>query len=216
VIHEDAEAYVLGALDDADARAFQDHLPRCAACKAAIDSYAPVLRMLDSVPFPRPAADRPPIAEARRHFAGVRSAVAVLAAALIFGAGLLTGHALTNPYDRDLITIATMWSEASREVHIQQGAISLRAVVGSHGHRTAFILTGLPPPPAGHAYQLWLKKGKVYSPGVFRQSARGIESLIVVGDVLSDVSHVGVSVEAAAGSPIRTTPPVIAANVRFR
>lgn len=45
-----AEAYVLGALDDADRAAFEAHLRGCAACRAAVDEVAALPAVLDQVP----------------------------------------------------------------------------------------------------------------------------------------------------------------------
>lgn len=46
----DVEAYVLGALDEPERTAFEEHLRGCATCRAAIDEVGPLPALLDLVP----------------------------------------------------------------------------------------------------------------------------------------------------------------------
>ncbi|WP_129337319.1 zf-HC2 domain-containing protein [Cellulomonas endophytica] len=46
----DAEAYVLGALDEPERTAFEEHLRGCDACRAAVDAVGPLPALLDLVP----------------------------------------------------------------------------------------------------------------------------------------------------------------------
>lgn len=55
---EDAGVYVLGALDEAERAAFEDHLAGCAACRAAVAEVADLPRLLAAVP-PEGLADPP-------------------------------------------------------------------------------------------------------------------------------------------------------------
>lgn len=46
----DAEAYVLGALDEPERSAFEQHLRECADCRAAVEEVGPLPALLDLVP----------------------------------------------------------------------------------------------------------------------------------------------------------------------
>lgn len=53
--HPDAAGWVLGALDAADATAFEEHLSSCEVCQAAVADLAPVARnMARAAPEPQP------------------------------------------------------------------------------------------------------------------------------------------------------------------
>ena len=45
----DAEAYVLGALDEPERTAFEEHLRGCDPCRAAVDAVGPLPALLDLV-----------------------------------------------------------------------------------------------------------------------------------------------------------------------
>lgn len=45
-----AEAFALGALDEPDRRAFEEHLRTCPACRAAVEEVGPLPALLDLIP----------------------------------------------------------------------------------------------------------------------------------------------------------------------
>jgi anti-sigma factor RsiW len=51
-IHDDVEAYVLGALDEEERERSERHLGGCASCQREVASYVPVLSALREVPLP--------------------------------------------------------------------------------------------------------------------------------------------------------------------
>ncbi len=203
--HDDLEAYVLGALEPAEAGAFERHLAGCAACRDGVASYGSVLRALRALPVaappPPPRAGRPPLAW-----------IAAIAAAAILGviAGQRTVPAGS---DADVIAIAEMIAAQPREVALAGTSARGAAIVGDAGARTAFIVSGLPAPAAGRGYQVWVRGAKVRSPGMLHRTSDGLEVLVVPGDVLSGAQHIGITVEPAGGSPKRTGPAQVTGDV---
>ncbi|MBO1267945.1 anti-sigma factor [Arthrobacter cavernae] len=68
-LHQLLGAYLLGGLEPAEARAFEDHLARCADCRHELEELESLPAMLDAVPAPdavaltagRPAVDSSPL-----------------------------------------------------------------------------------------------------------------------------------------------------------
>jgi anti-sigma factor RsiW len=82
----EAAAWVLGSLDPADARCFEDHLRSCEECQAAVAEYAAVAEALKG---PVPVAE-PPADLGARTVAAVQ--YAVLAASRPAAAGRKASH----------------------------------------------------------------------------------------------------------------------------
>lgn len=107
--HRDVGAYALGALDEADAFRFEDHLMECPSCTAHVSEFRPAARQLmlyrratpRSVhPFAAPGPrllDRLLGEVASRHRAGRRRWLYAVAASVVFAAGgpaiaIVTAH----------------------------------------------------------------------------------------------------------------------------
>lgn len=196
--HDDLEAYVLGALEAAEAGAFEAHLAECSACRDGVASYGGVLRALRAVP----AAAPPPPPRTGRPWIGWIAAVAA-AAVLGIAVGQRTVGARA---DADVVAIAEMIAAQPREVALAGTSARGTAIVGSGGDRTAFVVSGLPPPPAGRGYQVWVRGANVRSPGMMHRTSGGLEVLVVPGDVLAGAHRIGITIEPAGGSPARTGP----------
>jgi anti-sigma-K factor RskA len=203
--HDDLEAYVLGALEDAEAAAFETHLASCSACRDGIASYGGVLRALRGLPVaappPAPRVGRPPIGW-----------IAAIAAAAVLG--IAVGQR-TVPVraDGDVAAIAEMIAVQPREIALAGTSARGAAIVGTGGARTAFVVSGLPPPPAGRGYQVWVRGANVRSPGMMHRTADGLEVLVVPGDALAGAHRIGITVEPAGGSPARTGPAQVTGKV---
>lgn len=205
--HDDVEAYALGALDAPEARAFEDHLVSCAACRAELGSYAPVMQALREVPIPAP----PPLPHARPGRRLPPQAVAAAAAAAIFVAGLGGGRLIDRNRDAAVLEVARMEASGGRDlVILAAGAARLRVVIGAQRRRTAFVLSGVTAPPSGKGYQVWIRGAAVRSPGMLQRTASGLDVLVVDGDAVSGARTVGVTIEPAAGAPMRTGPTIVA------
>jgi hypothetical protein len=50
-VHEEVASYAIGALDDAEATRFEEHLVTCEACARRLESFLPVVGLLPEVPL---------------------------------------------------------------------------------------------------------------------------------------------------------------------
>ena len=209
--HDDLEAYVLGALEPAEAAAFEAHLADCSACRDGIASYGPVLRALRALPAALPP---PPPRVGRPLLAGSRPLgwmAAVAAAAVI---GIAVGHrAVSTAVDADAVAIAQLSAAPARAVALMGATARGTAIVGSGGGRTAFVVSGLPAPQPGRGYQVWVRGAGVRSPGMLHRTADGLEVLVVPGDALAGAQKIGITIEPAGGSPARTGPAQVTGKV---
>ncbi|MEA2146246.1 MAG: hypothetical protein QOG59_1833 [Solirubrobacteraceae bacterium] len=214
----DAAAYVLGALEPAEAEAFRRHLNSCVVCR---DEVAAFERVVDSLPAAVPRYRAPTslrrrvLRDAREqarqqtalappprrlHFAprpvlAGAGAFAVVLVALVFA---LSGGGSSGPRT---ITAAVLG----------HGTATVR--VG--GGRAELILNHFPAPPAGEVYEVWLQRGSsAPSPTrtLFSVTSQGSADVGVTGE-LSGVSRLLVTPERAGGSPKPTHPPVIVARL---
>lgn len=203
--HDDLEAYVLGALEDPEAAAFEAHLASCSACRDGVASYGGVLRALRALPVAAP----PPPPRVGRPYIGWMAAVA--AAAVL---GIAVGQR-TVPVraDGDVAAIAEMIAVQPREIALAGTSARGAAIVGTDGARTAFVVSGLPAPPAGRGYQVWVRGANVRSPGMMHRTTEGLEVLVVPGDALAGAHRIGITVEPAGGSPARTGPAQVTGKV---
>jgi anti-sigma-K factor RskA len=198
--HDDVEAYVLGALDAADVRAFELHAAACTECRESIASYAGVLAALRRLPLASP----PPMPRVRRVPLAWRLGAGI-AAAIALAGGL--GAAFTaSRGDDDARAIAEMLGAHARMIALAGPAAHGSALVDAGGHRTAFVLSGLPQAPRGRGYQVWVRGATVRSPGMLHRLRDGLEVLVVDGDAIGDAKRIGITEERAGGSPMRTGP----------
>ena len=233
--HADTVAsYLLGALPQDEVTHFEAHLGDCPSCREDIAALRPVV---DALPAAAPPAD-PPLELRGRIMATVRSEAELLQAAgpaadkpakparpplrerlasrrpLLAGAmvlvlALAAGYGLRAAVENDNGTPAGTTRTVRAQVTIPHATAR---VVVRNGVAT-LVVTGLPAPPAGHIYQVWLKRPGVTAPaptnalfGVDHQGG-GHTSVPTV----NDVEAVLVTAEPDGGSPAPTQNPVIIA-----
>jgi hypothetical protein len=145
----DLGAHALGLLDGAEARALDQHLAGCAACRREFAELRRTARALETVPpetfLDGPASDlvvaravrrvRAEGGAARRRRALALVAAAVVMAVALLGGGVLLGRALPDPA-----------AEGTRTLAAQQGAVALIAdVEPANGWvRVAATVRGIP------------------------------------------------------------------------
>jgi anti-sigma-K factor RskA len=231
---EDATAaYLLGALDDAERAGFEEHLAGCPACRAEVDELLPAARALpisvDPVEPPPalkarimadvereasllaaagPEADRPAAPARRRlRLPSLRLApVAVAAALLLVGAAIGIG-----------VTELRSGPDRTIQAEMESGAGTERAnaELEINGDEARLVARGLPAPPSGRVYQVWLKRdGHAPEPtaALFRPSRDGTASASVPGS-LEGVDQVMVTDEPDGGSPQPTGDLLLVANL---
>jgi hypothetical protein len=197
-VHDDLEAYVLGALDSVDEKRFVDHLIDCADCRAGAASYVPVMHALRAVPLavpPAPPIDIPVIAPRRFTFNTFAYATAA-ALLLAVGGGL---NVLMQPKtDNLLVQVAGMMADGPRQVALRGPGARGRALVGHHGLRTAFVMRGLTSPPTGQAYHVWVTGAGTRFVGTLQPARDGLSVLLVNGNWLSGTRSIVVDLEKSS------------------
>ena len=237
--HESVASYVLGALPDDEHDRFVAHLATCEDCQAAVaelqvaaDALALAsvqrqpppelkdrimsvvrseaqLRQAAEGADPRPAAAAPAQRKRpwwRRRFLGLGPIPAAVAASLIV-AVLVAGGILIANGGNDTRTVQGQVLIAS--------APTARAAVKLSDDGTKLSVSGMPEPPAGKVYQVWLKP-PMQAPrptrALFRVDAKGDADVQIQDSRLKGIEQVLVTAEPDGGSRAPTSDPVIAAR----
>ncbi len=207
----DAAAYVLGALEPAEAARFRRHLEMCAICQAEVGSLE---ELAAELPLTAPHhvapeglrrrvmaevnAEVPVHTRTRTRFPRVRAivlapAVGLTVAALAFAGIELTAVGGTAVYAASV------------------GDAQLR-VTNGHGE---LIVHKLPQPHRNRVYEVWLQRGSGNpqpTAALFSVTASGDGAVDVPGN-LRNVSKVLVTQEPAGGSKVPSSAPVIVARL---
>ncbi len=218
----DAAPYVLGALPDAER--YREHLATCAACRAEVAELQHAVNMLPATvpaatapeglrqrvlrtvhseaellraatdtarePSPRASRSRP------RRFSLWSVGIAVAAVAAL---GVVVAISV-GPSTRERVTAAQIAPAA------RGASASLREV----GGRGELVLGGMPQPPSGKIYEVWLSRGAGTpqpTDALFGVTSRGSGSVDIPS--LRGVKEVVVTSEPFGGSSHPTSPPVL-------
>ncbi len=223
---DDAAAYALGALEEPEARAFEEHLAGCAECRGELAALRPVVATLPAATEPvrpppelkarimrtveseaallhaaGPEADAPaaPARSGRRWFP-LRPLPALAAACVLLLAGAGIGVAVLEDDARTL----------RGDVQVAGAEAELRVRDG----RGTLVVEGMPRPPRGRIYQVWLQRGSgppAPTRALFTVGPDGRGEVGVPGDV-EDVDAVLVTREPDGGSQTPSEPPMIAVD----
>jgi anti-sigma-K factor RskA len=232
-LHDEAAAWVLGALDNAEAAEF---VRRMEASPEVRKEVAELQEAADALPFSVVPVGPPPelrdrimaVVESEAellHATGARAdrpshprtpwwrsllrplPVAATACVLLL-AGLAAG-----------LLIDGGGSESARTVAAQvtgEGTANATAQVEIDADHAELVVDGMRSPGAGHVYQVWYVRDGQSDPvpagALFDVDSSGQGAAALPGGV-DDVASVLVSVEPAGGSQKPTTQPVIAANL---
>ena len=211
-----AGAWVLGALDEREAVSYAEHLQTCARCRAeverlqvpadalalATEQVAPPPdlknRIMGAIEVDQPARRREPAK--RRWWLRPLPVAGLAAAALAVGVG--TGVLLSG-------------GDSTRTVDAQVAMTGARATVSITGDHAKLTVSGMPNPPAGHVYQVWLQRdGGRPRPtdALFMVNRSGSGHVEVPGSV-AGIDTIMVTSEPSGGSLQPTSKPVITAAV---
>ena len=223
----DAAAYVLHALEASEAQAFDEHLAGCVSCR---EEVAQLQSVADALAVGVPRVDAPTSLRARimatvyaeaellsaagheaDRVAPARSVrrglIPAFAAALALGVGILVGALAIN-------------TESSPRTEVIHAAVAIpghrvTAELRKVGSHLQLVVEGMPAPPPGHIYEVWLERGtRAPQPtdALFSVTKTGAGSIGVPGD-LRGVSDVLVTAEPLGGTLKPTRTPVIVAKV---
>ena len=199
-VHDDLEAYAIGALDPAARASFEAHLGACAACTSGVASYAGTLAALHAIetPMAPPAPGLPMRTRDRRRgfaFGSFAIACAALVATIAVPA-YEHDRVRTHAY----VEIARMLASGPREVAlVGRSGASGRAIVGDGRRMSGFIVRGLPEPPSGFVYRIWVRGAAGRrSPGILERTSDALEVLVTDGDALERGTSIHVMFERAS------------------
>jgi anti-sigma factor RsiW len=222
---QDAVAtYVLGALPEDERAGFEAHLATCPACREELGELrvaaealpvaappmrpppalkarimAEVEREAELLRSAGPAADRPP----RRRFAFPRFSLPTPAVAALACAALLIGLG---------VGAWAFGSSGGHTVDFQRsGTLSARATaeLDVKGDTAVLVARGLPEPPAGRVYQVWLQRGKEVMPGPTFVPRRDGSGAAAVPDAVNGADAVMVTREKLGGAASPSEDPII-------
>jgi anti-sigma-K factor RskA len=227
---QDLGAYLLGALEEDEARDLERHLDGCAHCSAELER----LRLAaDALPrsvlqvAPPPSLKESLMAEVERESApagrprarrrlrdlvpdlgGMRPTLAWVSAAFLLAVGIATGWGVTQLGGSEDSRVITAQVDQQR---VPSGSASL--VVPEDGEDGAILrVNGMPTLDDG-VYQVWLQReGEVISQGLFSVSESG-QGSAAVSDRLTDADAVLVTREAAGGARAPSEEPILSVTL---
>jgi predicted anti-sigma-YlaC factor YlaD len=158
----------------------------------------------------QPAAGPDELRARRESRAHARNPVVRWVAGAAAAAAIVVGGAVWHPWDSGAPRTTV---SASQQVMQARDARTYTdrstTVVRSASLGKAVVKATLPPPPAGHVYELWLQRpdGKMARAGVVSDVA-GVRNGVVLDGDAATATGVGITVEPEGGSDAPTTPPV--------
>ena len=214
--HSLAAPYALHALDDEEARSFEEHLAVCERCReelAGLREAAAGLAYGAAGPPPPPELKERILAQARKERGNVASlparrrnwtaplaAAGAIAASVAIGLGVWTA---TRPSEGTAFTRILAQPGAKLIGMGDSGAVT----VTPNGE--AALILRVPPAPSGKTYEAWvIRPGAIKPAGLFR-GGKGATVLEIQGAVTRG-SVIGVTVERAGGVDQPTQKPFAA------
>lgn len=202
MVHEEAAAFALDALDCEQAEAFQHHLAACPDCDAAVEElrFAAAALAFAVEPLVPSGSLRPRVLDTGAQVIPLRRRrhPRFLAAAMVAAAACAVVVAAVRPWETDDSQVGFRRYDA-------KGANATLLV--SRSGEAVLAARRLPPLAAGTVYELWVIAGDRAQPaGLFRGSLATLTRPVPPG------ATVAVSVEPSGGSSRPTGPLVLRAE----
>ena len=202
MVHEEAAAFALDALDREETEAFEQHLAACPDCDAAVEElrFAAAALAFAVEPLVPSGSLRPRVLDTGAQVIPLRRRrhARFLAAAMVAAASCAVVVAAVRPWE-------TGDSQAGFRRYDAKGANATLLV--SRSGEAVLAARRLPPLAAGNVYELWVIAGDRAQPaGLFRGSLATLTRPVPPG------ATVAVSVEPSGGSSRPTGPLVLRAE----
>ena len=202
MVHEEAAAFALDALDREQTEAFQQHLAACPDCDAAVEElrFAAAALAFAVEPLVPSGSLRPRVLDTGAQVIPLRRRrhARFLAAAMVAAASCAVVVAAVRPWE-------TGDSQAGFRRYDAKGANATLLV--SRSGEAVLAARRLPPLAAGTVYELWVIAGdRAHPAGLFRGPIATLTSPVPRG------ATVAVSVEPTGGSSRPTGPLVLRAE----
>jgi anti-sigma factor RsiW len=213
----DPAAYVLGALERNEVEAFRAHMETCVVCRDEVIAFQQTVDTLStSVPqYQAPKALRRRVLRAVRDEPRAQARPRrALAPAWFLPRPALAGLAALAVALAVVIGV-TGGGGGARTIQASVVGLPGTAQVRLASGRAELIVEHLAPPPSGHIYEVWLKRGAAApspTPTLFSVTTTGSADVGVAGN-LRGVTQVMVTPEPAGGSLVPTHAPVIVARL---
>lgn len=225
---DDVGAYLLGALPDDEARAFERHLEECERCRAELDELRPAADLLpgdveqlappaslkaslmevverEACDRGAPGARRPSPMRRLGRLVASRPALAWAAAGALLLAGLVGGFGLAQ-LGSDGGTRTLKAAVDQRRLPDVSGRLTLPDGGGEGGLLT---LNRLPAPGRGRVYQAWVQRGGTVVPQPTFVPGPGGEGAVAIPADLEAASAVLVTRERRGGARTPSERPVV-------
>ena len=228
-IHHLGAAYALDALDERERLAFEAHYATCEICRTDVSEFRATAAELATLTTSAPPEDLrarvlgeiattrqlSPLPDAvvrladRRRSRPAVAFVAAAAAVACFVLGAIVFGGRGGGFDE---TVAAMMKEPGAQMVPLAGDGGATLQVLWTDDRAALYGDGLPEPPEGKAYELWLIDGTGAIPmGVLDRAADGTVEHVV--DIDAAPAAWGITVEPESGSDVPTLPILYVAEV---
>jgi anti-sigma factor RsiW len=220
---DDVGAYLLGALEESEERAFEHHLDACPVCQeeverlalavdalpSSVDQYAPPPELKKTL-MAAVRADAAPAPEPRRRRSGwrerfaMRPAFAGALAAAFLAAGIAVGLLITGGSDA---TTKVASIDTTRLPGVAKASLVER------DGRGYLEVSGMPQPSGADVYQVWAKRGDKVDPvSLFDVTSNGTGSA-AIPDSLDGVDAIYVTREKRGGAQAPTEQPVVSIDL---
>jgi anti-sigma-K factor RskA len=220
---EDAAPYVLGALTEAEHKAFRVHLESCAICREEVASLEVVAHSLPAaVPqlsAPGEVRDRVMAtvkaeAELRRERTPRVRSRRLGPRRTTWRLGLASAASTAAAVVAIVLALGGSGASHTQLIRAQVSAPRGKATLAVSGGHGQLRIAGLPQSPPRHVYEVWLERaGKAHpTDALFTVSLAGNATVAVPGN-LAGVKAVMVTAEPEGGSTVPTSKPVIVAGV---
>jgi anti-sigma-K factor RskA len=195
MIHDQAAGFALDALDGEEATAFERHLTLCPGCEDELESLrlaAVALAFAGELPPPRPELRRRVLKVEAVVIPFRRRALPLLSAAAV-AACMVVALGLRARSDGGMPPLG---DATAFPLHGARGALLVTA-----GGEAVLVVRGLPPAPAGKAYEVWVvARDRATRAGILRGT------MVELSRAVPPKGRVAVTVEQAGGSEVPTGP----------